>query len=147
LFLKIDEIFGNQWNPTLLDQDQFSKKAAFILIEWLLMQMMKKQLLCRLHLYPHLFLKKARMLGAIKKVLISQKNKKNMKKQQKYRPHGVSVQQFTNRFWNLDRTPIAADPVVYMRHESVSNEEKSVELLLPLHMQVNSFIHSLIIWP
>jgi hypothetical protein len=32
------------------------------------MQLMKKQLLCLLHLYPHLFLKKARMLGATREV-------------------------------------------------------------------------------
>jgi hypothetical protein len=31
-------------------------------------------------------------------VLISQKNKKNMKKQQKYQLRGVRVQKFTNRF-------------------------------------------------
>jgi hypothetical protein len=66
------------------------------------MQLMKKQLLCRLHLYPHLFLKKARMLGATREVFSGSadlsKNKKTHEKTTKIPAAGVRVQQFTNRF-------------------------------------------------
>jgi hypothetical protein len=58
------------------------------------MQMMKKQLLCRSHLYPHLFLKKARMLSATREVFSGSadwsknkiKTKKARPQQQKYQP-------------------------------------------------------------